>query len=122
VTTNLFFTVNYMHDLFYDSGFDEVSGNPQWSNYGRGGIENDPIRAEAQDFSGTDNANASAFSDGTPPRIQMYLWDTTVDNRMVVNTPSGISTIRPVGVGASSGPKIFNVTNDVVLYNDTTPT
>ena len=59
VTTNLFFTMNYMHDLFYDSGFDEASGNPQATTTAVGGVEGDPILAESQDYSGLDNANAS---------------------------------------------------------------
>ena len=75
VTTNLFFVINYMHDLFYDSGYDEVSGNAQLHNYGRGGVEGDPVLAESQDFSGLDNANCQTPSDGDSPRIQMYLWD-----------------------------------------------
>jgi len=36
--TQLFYDVNFFHDWFYDPGFDEVSGNSQASNYGRGGL------------------------------------------------------------------------------------
>lgn len=36
---NLFYMNNYLHDLFYDHGFDEASGNAQAKNYGRGGEE-----------------------------------------------------------------------------------
>ena len=64
ITTNLFFIVNYMHDLFYDSGYDEASRNSQNDNYGRGGTGNDAINAESQDYSGLDNANMSTPSDG----------------------------------------------------------
>ena len=39
--TNLFYIVNFMHDWYYDAGFDEVSGNAQKDNYGRGGAAND---------------------------------------------------------------------------------
>ena len=39
--TNLFYLNNYLHDWFYDAGFDEASGNAQLSNYGRGGLASD---------------------------------------------------------------------------------
>ena len=121
-TTNLFFVMNYMHDLFYDSGFDEASGNPQLNNYGRGGIAGDPIKAESQDNSGLDNANASAFSDGTSPRVQMYLWDTSgTAPSLVVNSPSGLGPYSPVGVGLASGPKSFSFTKDLAQFNDSVP-
>ncbi|HEX6836334.1 MAG TPA: M36 family metallopeptidase, partial [Polyangia bacterium] len=123
VTTNLFFTMNYMHDLFYDSGFDEVSGNPQASNYGRGGVEGDEIHAEAQDYSGLDNANANAHSDGENPVVQMYLWDFDKGSasHLVVNSPASVAQDDfSVGVGAAAGLKSFNLTNDLVYYQDTT--
>lgn len=72
---NLFLMVNYLHDDFYDHGFDEASGNAQADNYGRGGYEGDPLRAEAQDNSGFNNANMSTPADGFSPRMQMFLWD-----------------------------------------------
>ncbi len=40
---NGFYVINYLHDLFYDAGFDEAAGNAQQDNFGRGGIEGDPI-------------------------------------------------------------------------------
>jgi large repetitive protein len=70
-----------MHDFFYDAGFDEASGNAQTDNYGRGGEGGDPILGEAQDYSGTDNANNSTPADGASPRVQMYKWTTTDPSR-----------------------------------------
>jgi hypothetical protein len=90
--TQIFYVTNWLHDYWYDSGFDEKSGNAQLSNYGRGGIEGDPLRAEAQDEAddGTaNNANMSSFVDGKSPRMQMYVWngtplrDGTIDNTVV---------------------------------------
>src|SRR5262249_51460502 len=40
---NAFYTVNWLHDYWYDSGFDEAAGNAQASNYGRGGAEHDAM-------------------------------------------------------------------------------
>jgi hypothetical protein len=36
--TQLFYVNNFLHDWFYDSGFDEASGNGQSNNFGRGGL------------------------------------------------------------------------------------
>ncbi len=71
--TNLFYWNNYMHDFAYLYGFDEVSGNFQVNNYGNGGLGNDDVRAEAQDGSGTNNANFATPADGSRPRMQMYV-------------------------------------------------
>ncbi|MCK8500538.1 M36 family metallopeptidase [Myxococcus fulvus] len=72
--TNLFYWNNIIHDVQYQYGFNEASGNFQQNNYGRGGAGNDYVRAEAQDGGGTNNANFSTPADGSPPRMQMYIW------------------------------------------------
>ena len=68
----MFFHVNWLHDRWYEAGFDEASGNAQKDNFGRGGIGGDPILAEGNDFLGTDNANMATPSDGASPRMQMF--------------------------------------------------
>ena len=75
--TNLFYWNNIMHDVMYQYGFDEVSGNFQASNMGRGGSGNDYVLADAQDGGGTFNANFATPADGTSGRMQMYLWGGT---------------------------------------------
>lgn|GEM_PF-6452156 len=77
VVTNLFFWTNRYHDRLYDLGFTEAARNFQEDNFGRGGNGNDPISAQAQDFSGTNNANFLTPPDGTPGRMQMYIFTTT---------------------------------------------
>lgn len=71
---NLFYWTNRYHDILYSFGFNEAAGNFQTNNFGLGGLGNDAVRAEAQDGSGTNNANFSTGSDGSPPRMQMYLF------------------------------------------------
>jgi fungalysin metallopeptidase (M36) len=90
--TQLFYVVNWLHDWFYDAGFDEAAGNAQQDNYGRGGVGGDPLHAEAQDYGGTNNANMSTPADGASPRMQMYLWDSptpkrdgSIDNQIVAH-------------------------------------
>jgi len=104
--TNLFYWTNVTHDVWYNYGFDEVSGNFQESNFGRGGSQGDGVNAEAQDGGGTCNANFATPADGGNPRMQMYLCnnrDGDYDNGVVVHEYGhGIST-RLTGGPASPG-------------------
>ena len=72
--TNLFYVGNVIHDVFARYGFDEVAGNFQVTNYTGEGLGNDDAQLEAQDGSGTNNANFATPADGSKPRMQMYLW------------------------------------------------
>lgn len=72
---NLFYWNNVIHDKLYSHGFDEDAGNFQTNNFGNGGNGGDAVLAEAQDGSGTDNANFSTPNDGSPGRMQMFLWN-----------------------------------------------
>ncbi|MCB1033095.1 MAG: M36 family metallopeptidase [Acidobacteria bacterium] len=78
---NLFYLNNVIHDELYRHGFIETAGNFQNNNFGQGGAGNDAVNAEAQDGSGTNNANFSTPSDGSPGRMQMYLWTATNPRR-----------------------------------------
>jgi len=109
VVTNLFYYNNVMHDFSYTLGFTETSGNFQTNNYGRGGIGNDSVRAEAQDGSGTNNANFATPPDGQRPRMQQYLFtspnpdrDSSVDGDVVFHEfGHGISN-RLIGNGSTA--------------------
>jgi hypothetical protein len=68
----MFFHVNWLHDRWYEAGFDEAAGNAQRDDFGRGGIGGDPVLAEGNDFSGTDNANMQTPAGGASPRMQMF--------------------------------------------------
>lgn len=89
--TNLFYMNNMMHDITYRFGFDEEAGNFQTNNYGNGGEGNDAVLAQAIDGSGTDNANFSTPSDGSPGRMQMYTWGGSSGNIVTVNGPSPVA-------------------------------
>lgn len=79
--TNLFYMNNVIHDTTYQYGFHEAGGNFQVNNFGKGGLGNDPVRAEGQDGGGTNNANFSTPPDGQQPRMQMYEWTNTTPRR-----------------------------------------
>jgi len=75
--TNLFYANNVLHDVLYEYGFTEQSGNFQLNNYHQSPDgSGDPMLAEAQDGSSFNNATFSFASDGKSPRIQMFLWTT----------------------------------------------
>jgi len=74
--TQLFYTSNMIHDLYYRYGFTELAGNFQQYNFERGGRENDAVIANAQDGSGFNNANFMTPPDGQNGRMRMYLWNT----------------------------------------------
>jgi hypothetical protein len=71
--TSLFYFVNLAHDYYYSLGFDEASGNFQTNNFGLGGKDSDPVLAQAQDGSETDNASFATTPDGLSPRMHAGL-------------------------------------------------
>ena len=104
--TNLFYMNNIFHDIMYHYGFDEISGNFQENNYGNGGAGSDSVNAEAQDGSGTCNANFGTPPDGSNPRMQMYICgdkDGDFDNLVILHEYGhGISNRLTGGPSASS--------------------
>ena len=109
IVTNLFYFNNVIHDFSYNLGFTETALNFQTDNFGRGGTGNDSVRAEAQDGSGTNNANFATPPDGQRPRMQQYLFtaptpdrDSSVDGDVVWHEYGhGISN-RLIGNGSTA--------------------
>lgn len=121
--TNLFYMNNIMHDLWYQYGFTEAAGNFQSNNYGKGGIGDDYVNADAQDGTGVNNANFGTPPDGGNPRMQMFLWaaGSGIDTLLHVNSPAGISggygvSRASFGAAVPSTP----LTADIVLIDDGT--
>jgi|GEM_PF-879228 len=86
--TNLFYWNNIIHDVLYFYGFTPAAGNFQWDNNGEGGSGSDLVIAEAQDGSGTCNANFGTPADGSIPLMQMYICGTRdgdYDNGVIVH-------------------------------------
>lgn len=112
VVTNLFFWTNRYHDRLYELGFTEAARNFQQDNFGRGGLGNDHVLAEAQDFSGTNNANFSTFADGTSGRMQMYIWtppfpdrDGDLDQEIIIHELTHGTSNRLHGPGGLVSPQ-----------------
>jgi hypothetical protein len=110
----MFYNVNFLHDWYYDSGFNEQAGNAQLSNFGRGGLQNDRIKAEGQDVSGRNNANMLTPADGLSPRMQMYLFDSNAVKYFdILSPPAAAGQRTNVGTG-QFGAQVFDITNQVV--------
>ena len=118
--TNLFVWNNFMHDVAYRYGFDEESGNFQSNNYGRHPSgEGDFVMADAQDGSGTDNANFATPDDGQNPRMQMFMWGSSGEPTLEVFSPSTEEGTYEY-TAAQFGPGITRVPlkGDLVMVND----
>lgn len=120
VITNLFYMNNMMHDVWAYHGFDEESGNFQELNYSGSGLGADPVLADAQDGSGTNNANFGTPPEGESPRMQMYLWTSSnVPDLLTINSPASIAGSY-FSSTAGFGPPIPTIplTEDLVLVLD----
>jgi hypothetical protein len=111
----MFYNMNFLHDWFYDYGFNEQGLNGQLSNFTRGQLGNDPINAEGQDMGNLDNANMNTPADGARPRMQMYIFQ--AQQRFVeVQSPPSIATTLTSGT-VQFGPQPFDHTNQLLLAN-----
>jgi len=72
--TSLFYFINVAHDYYFNLGFDEAAGNFQTSNFGKGGLGNDAVLAEAQFGTFTNNAAFAPTPEGIAPKIRMGLF------------------------------------------------
>jgi MYXO-CTERM domain-containing protein len=110
--TQLFFMTNWLHDWYYDNGFDEAAGNAQDDNYDRGpaGGDLDAMFVEAEDFGGTDNANMWTPADGAPPRMQMYVFDGIISLSTTPTVEFPPASVR----GVAGGSRNFDLTGTVV--------
>ncbi|MEV6817017.1 M36 family metallopeptidase, partial [Micromonospora sp. NPDC051296] len=119
-TANLFYWNNIIHDVTYQYGFDEASGNFQMNNYGRGGVGGDYVRAEAADGGGTNNANFSTpAADGGTPRMQMYLWPGNqfgAQNQVVVD---GVGSFDATWSRFSPAPSVAGLPGHGFVYGGT---
>jgi hypothetical protein len=99
-----------MHDWMYSLGFTESARNFQTNNFGRGGSGNDPVKAEAQDGSGTNNANFATPADGSSGRMQQYIFtaptpdrDSDLDGDVVLHEYGHGVSNRLIGNGSGLG-------------------
>ncbi|PVU86552.1 hypothetical protein BB561_006663 [Smittium simulii] len=102
--TNVFYTINMMHDLMYQYGFDEKAGNFQQDNRGKGGKGNDAVIAYVQDSSQINNAQFTTPPDGYSAKMNLFLFsynnsqrDPSLVNDLIVHEYSHGVSSRLVG-------------------------
>lgn len=108
LVVNLFYWNNINHDVHELYGFDETNFNFEG---------NDPVLADAQDGLGTNNANMLTLPDGTPARMQMYLW--TPPAEVQINSPY-VATYTGGTAGFGTPLNDAGVTGDLQTVNDGT--
>ncbi len=91
--TNLFYWTNLMHDVWYQYGFTENSGNFQNFNNNKGGIGNDYLIAQGIDnlYYARNNANFATPVDGYSPILQLYVWRQDVKDTLLIESPLSIA-------------------------------
>lgn len=99
--TQFYFFLNEFHDhlLAAPIGFTEAAGNFQVSNASGQGQGGDPVEGQFLNGASIDNglpdefnqnnANMATFPDGTPPRMQMFLFQATPGGFPFVSMSSG---------------------------------
>ncbi len=118
--TNLFVACNIIHDNLALVGFDSQSGNFQENNYGQGGRSADPVRAEALDGSGTNNATFGTPPDGASGTMQMFQWDFS-ENLFRVLGPGSVAgeyTISTANWNMSPDFSTIDLTAEMVVARD----
>jgi hypothetical protein len=125
---NLFYMNNWLHDWWYNHGFDEAAGNAQVSNYDRtddpeteddedAALEGDPILAQGQDASGRNNANMATPADGTSPVMQQYLFDGPLIGEVRQSAPIQGEALIWTTI-ANAGQLEYNIDLPVALVDD----
>ncbi len=76
--TNMFYWANIIHDITYEYGFDEASGNFQELNYTGAPGASDSVIGEGQK-TGVCNAFFGTPTDGSNPTMQMFICDYALD-------------------------------------------
>ncbi|MDA9357059.1 T9SS-dependent M36 family metallopeptidase, partial [Flavobacteriaceae bacterium] len=120
--TNLFYMNNMMHDIWYQYGFDEESGNFQENNYGNSSSpwgSGDSVNADGQDGDGMNNASFGTPPDGGNPTMTMYLWNGPPGEPLTINNGnlSGSYLAIPAGFG-NPLPSGNPLTADLMLVID----
>ncbi len=115
--TQLFYSINKSHDIFYRLGFTETARNFQNNNFGKGGLGNDEVLAESQDLSDQNNSTFYTPPEGTNPRMQMFLWSSQLIQRLFYNQPVSAAVRQPVSRPAAFGSALTptGITGDVAI-------
>jgi len=119
--TQLFYLINMAHDITYELGFDESTGNFQQNNYGNGGSQNDQVNAVI-DYTFANNASMGTSPlDGNSPSMTMGVFDQTGSTVRILSPEQLEGGIDFSGIGDDWGyPNYdnFDVTADIAIAFD----
>ncbi|KAH6578550.1 hypothetical protein BASA60_003595 [Batrachochytrium salamandrivorans] len=78
---NAFYVANMVHDVLYHTASTEPAGNFQWDNFGRGGIDRDPVIINVQSSKEKNAASFNTFPDGQSGVLNLHIYTATKPNR-----------------------------------------
>lgn len=111
--TNAFYWTNIMHDILYQYGFTEESGNFQEENFGFGGKEGDSVVVEVKETQAFNNAVFLPTVDGARALMILFIFLRS-DAKVVLNVADVEYTAAP----AAFGPTEYNITGAPVIYSN----
>jgi|GEM_PF-247138 len=121
--TNAFYWGNLMHDVWYQYGFNELSGNFQNDNFGNGGLGNDFIVLDTRDGGTLNNGAFSSPPDGFNGYMELYHWTGNRSYYLNLSTPSSLAGYywaMPGLMGLTVPPETSPISADIELADDGT--
>eukprot|EP00986_Skeletonema_menzelii_P002423 scaffold652_cov142-Skeletonema_menzelii.AAC.10 len=109
---NAFYWTNIVHDILYQYGFTEESGNFQEDNFGLGGKEGDSVVVEVKETFRYNNAVFLPTIDGDNPIMILFLFV-----RSNANVILEVADEKYTAAPAAFGPTEYNVTGAKVIYS-----
>lgn len=105
--TQVFYVSNFLHDWFYDVGFDEEAGNAQHDNYARGGEAGDQLLIDRFPWEG---AWISVPADGASPSMSLGIFSGWTETKIHMVSPSP----ETIDAESTNHGASFEVTGNVV--------
>ena len=110
---NAFYWANICHDILYQYGFDEASGNFQEDNFDKGGVGGDSVLIDVRETMMTNNAVFLPTADGENPLMILFLFVRS-NAQVVLKIAEEDFTALP----AAFGPTDYNITGADVIYSE----
>uniref|UniRef100_A0A7S2PHM1 PA domain-containing protein n=1 Tax=Skeletonema marinoi TaxID=267567 RepID=A0A7S2PHM1_9STRA len=110
---NAFYWTNIMHDILYQYGFTEESGNFQEDNFGLGGKEGDSVVVEVKETAAFNNAVFLPTVDGDNPIMILFLFLRS-NAKVVLKVADEEYAAAP----AAFGPTEYNITGANVIFSN----
>ncbi len=116
IVTNLFYANNKIHDILYEYGFDEASGNLQQNNYSQGGLGEDQLLA-ITDGNFAKGASVALTEDGSMPDMYLNPWFSRKSTITINNgSLTGTYDVAPANMGTDMIINVFD--SDIILIRD----